>query len=78
MPTFSAVTISTLLNHLSGSRLRLTGFLAHAGDSPWPGVVGREGKERPIRFAKLRVAKISGHQLVHVLGACMDVRLGNS
>ena len=66
MPTFSAVTISTLLNHLSGSRAAFNRLLAHAGDSTWASIIRRKCEERPIRFAKLRVGEVSGHQLVHI------------
>src|SRR5215831_1342548 len=51
-------------------------FLAHARDASRARVVGGEGEERTIRLVEIRVAKISAHQLVHILGPRMDVRFG--
>ena len=51
-------------------------LLAHLRDVAGARVVAREGEQRAVLLVELRVLEVPGHQLVHVLGAGVDVRLG--
>src|SRR5215475_12460497 len=51
------------------------GFRAELREVPWPRVIGREREQRAGGLVELRIGEVTGHELIHVLRAGVNVRL---
>ena len=48
---------------------------AHTRDIGGAGVVGGKSEKRPLRLTKLCIGKVAGQELIHILGATVNIRL---
>ena len=48
---------------------------AHTSDIGGAGIVGGHCEKRPLCLTKLCIGKVAGHDLIHILGATVNIRL---